>query len=384
MNSTTTTAMPNMGKRTKPVDGYLFSPLVDFLCLGGSSLIVFLFLLPFGDFGRNDRYIFWSVIIGLSMFLNYPHFALSYQIFYRDFKRKIGNQTERILRYRYWFAGIIVPIALVSYLTYALIAVQGELIGYTANFMFFLVGWHYVKQGYGMLSVDAVLKRKFYTNIEKKILTWNGYAVWIYTWMRGNQIVAEKDYFGLAYYTFGMPEWLSTIALIAMVGFGCITLGLFGRRLMPGGKGLAINGAVAYFVSLYIWLAVLNINPLLGIFIPALHSLQYLTVVGKFSHNVESENVKNGLTTSLSQFIENPVTARVVRVYLIAFVLGTVGFLLLPLFFIGTTSYHVDEFGSVLPMVVAWLFINIHHYFLDNVMWRKGNPEVSKHLFASH
>jgi hypothetical protein len=23
----------------------------------------------------------------------------------------------------------------------------------------------------------------------------------------------------------------------------------------------------------------------------------------------------------------------------------------------------------------------VHHYFLDNVMWRRGNPEVSKYLF---
>jgi len=23
----------------------------------------------------------------------------------------------------------------------------------------------------------------------------------------------------------------------------------------------------------------------------------------------------------------------------------------------------------------------VHHYFLDNVMWRRGNPEVAKYLF---
>jgi hypothetical protein len=29
-----------------------------------------------------------------------------------------------------------------------------------------------------------------------------------------------------------------------------------------------------------------------------------------------------------------------------------------------------------------YIFINVHHYFLDNVMWRRGNPDVQKHLFA--
>jgi hypothetical protein len=29
-----------------------------------------------------------------------------------------------------------------------------------------------------------------------------------------------------------------------------------------------------------------------------------------------------------------------------------------------------------------YIFINIHHYFLDNVMWRRGNPDVQQHIFA--
>ena len=34
------------------------------------------------------------------------------------------------------------------------------------------------------------------------------------------------------------------------------------------------------------------------------------------------------------------------------------------------------------PFLVAFLlFINIHHYFIDNVIWKSANPEVKKHLF---
>jgi len=35
-----------------------------------------------------------------------------------------------------------------------------------------------------------------------------------------------------------------------------------------------------------------------------------------------------------------------------------------------------------MPLIAMWVFINIHHYLLDNVMWRKGNPDVGHHLFA--
>jgi hypothetical protein len=30
----------------------------------------------------------------------------------------------------------------------------------------------------------------------------------------------------------------------------------------------------------------------------------------------------------------------------------------------------------------AMLFINIHHYFIDNVLWRFKDPEIQKYLLA--
>lgn len=57
-----------------------FSPWVDFLCLGGGSLIalpVFGFLIPDGA----AQQIGFCVLI-VSFFINHPHFAHSYQIFY--------------------------------------------------------------------------------------------------------------------------------------------------------------------------------------------------------------------------------------------------------------------------------------------------------------
>ena len=33
-------------------------------------------------------------------------------------------------------------------------------------------------------------------------------------------------------------------------------------------------------------------------------------------------------------------------------------------------------------LFVFWIFINVHHYFLDNVMWRRENPDTKKYLFC--
>ena len=31
----------------------------------------------------------------------------------------------------------------------------------------------------------------------------------------------------------------------------------------------------------------------------------------------------------------------------------------------------------------GWTFINLHHYFIDSVTWRRENPETRRHLFGA-
>jgi hypothetical protein len=40
-----------------------------------------------------------------------------------------------------------------------------------------------------------------------------------------------------------------------------------------------------------------------------------------------------------------------------------------------------EEPGRVAPILIL-MFINIHHYFTDGVIWHISNPEVRKELFA--
>jgi hypothetical protein len=40
-----------------------------------------------------------------------------------------------------------------------------------------------------------------------------------------------------------------------------------------------------------------------------------------------------------------------------------------------------EEPGRSAPILIL-MFINIHHYFTDGVLWRISNPEVRKQLFA--
>jgi len=39
-----------------------------------------------------------------------------------------------------------------------------------------------------------------------------------------------------------------------------------------------------------------------------------------------------------------------------------------------------DALGLPFFLIAATLFINIHHYFIDNVLWRFGDPQVRAYL----
>jgi hypothetical protein len=360
---------------------YLFGPVADFLMLGGSAFVLlpFMLLMPLKYEGAVA-----TVMLLLANVINHPHFAHSYQIFYRNFGRKItGDGYDRSLQVRYIFAGIVVPIVMAGFFAYGIAAADTRLLGYAANMLGFFVGWHYVKQGYGMIMVDAVLKKLFFKDMDKKILLWNSYIVWILSWLQVNAVIGRLNYWGLEYYTFAVPAWLIDVMGIAAIASTAATIVMLANRWRSNGGALPYNGVVAYAVSLYAWILFVSINPLWILVVPALHSLQYLAVVWRFETNIERERPDADREPQLGILSRLGPKFRLQLILFIAIglVLGYLGFYGLPMLLDALVPYNRQVLGSTLFLFTFWIFINIHHYFLDNVMWRRGNPEVSKYLF---
>ncbi|ESY66223.1 MAG: hypothetical protein E5Y02_26860 [Mesorhizobium sp.] len=360
---------------------YLFGPFIDFFMLGGSALVILpvLYFVPL----KYEAALTLTMFL-LSHLINQPHFGHSYQIFYRNFARKVrGEGYGRSLQIRYILAGIVVPLAMAAFFAYGSLTGNARLLGNATNAMGFFVGWHYVKQGYGMLMVDAVLKRRFFSDQDKKVLLFNGYAVWLFAWLQTNVVITERQFWGLEYYTFAVPPWLITIAMSIAAASSAATAVMFINRWRRHGGALPYNGVVAYVVSLYAWILFVTLNPLWLLVVPALHSLQYLAVVWRYQTNVERDRadaVEKPALKALS--ILGPVyRLRVLAFIVVGAILGALGFWLVPMALADLIPYDKAVFGSSLFLFIAWIFINVHHYFLDNVMWRRGNPEVSKYLF---
>ena len=362
------------GEQTSPGRrGFLFGPLADFVLLGGGSLIILLAIRAAAA-GMADGFA-WSlaVTVTLAMVVNHPHFAASYLIFYSDFHSKLTSPTYEItLRRRYFLVGVAAPVALCGFFTACITTGNAAILGLSASGMTFLVGWHYVKQGFGMAMLDAALKRRFFDTNERKIMLLNAYAVWILAWLLMNRMLADETtvHFGIPFVLIPVPNWLLGVACTVALATSVRCIWLLVARYRAR-KLTAWNGVAGYAIALYIWL--LAREPILLLWVPLFHSLQYLGVVTRYKLN-EAAQKEDSWGTRRLKFTLFAVSA---------IGLGYVGFWVLPQWLTDRVDYDRTLFGGSLFFFLTWVFINVHHYLLDSVMWRKGNPDVARNLFQS-
>ena len=356
-------------------------PHLDGWLLGGASVVAF-FALRLLDPGAQSVAVLAVVMMALANLVNHPHFAHSYQMFYGAYDEVRRGRFPPSLRWRWWWAAAVAPAALAAFLGVAAWrASVGDLtwMAVGINVMGALVGWHYVKQGFGMVMTDAALKRTYWPQKVRVALLANAYACWAAAWVGLNSTKAAAMYWGFFSLEVPIPRAAIGVAWGVCGVTTCVTAVMVSRALdcfrrLDLSKPLPYYLLLAYFVSLYLWTVFAWADPAFLLMIPFFHSLQYLTVVWRYKLNEWSSE-----PTTL------PVRRRAASFLLVGLVLGAAGFWLLP----GAADF--ARFGHwpswmgapAIGLACAWLFINVHHYLIDNVLWRKGNPKVARYLFGA-
>lgn len=368
--------------QTKP--RALVHPMLDFWLLGGFSYLGLLAIWAAVDvYGANLKYdIPWWAFYA-AFVVNYPHFAYSYQLFYKGYTgRLFGPETEMISRLRLLVAGIIVPALMIGYFAHVGMVKDRGMLGYGVSAMLFFVGWHYVKQGYGVLITASVYKNIFYGLWQKRVLYINAYAVWIYAWIRGNKYVEncfsaqQCEYHGVRHMAIHMPDWAGQAAMAVMVVTSILSLLVILSVWLREKKGVSWGGLVGYTSASYFWILLAHVHPLFFYFIPLFHSLQYLAFVYKFKK---------------SEFLATKDRAPSFRVHLLklagfilaGFILGGVMMDWLPKWFDAQVAGQNLGFTRNYFLVSFLLFINIHHFFIDSAFWRRDNKAVQDFLFRA-
>lgn len=319
----------------------------------------------------------WVAPLGILMmflanFMNHPHFMASYRIFFGIYPQLKSGKFQTGFRLRWWLAAVAIPLGLVVLLG---MGVAKAMAGDDSIFKMAIVlygtsvGWHYVKQGFGMAMSEAALKQCYWLASTRQWLLWNAYACWVFSMCLLFSADGGIGYFGWQFSIGG--DWLQRLLLPAALVFGITTVGMalhVSRNIAhwrQAGKGHAdfpSAGLMGYLVSLYVWVAAGVAFPLLMLVIPFFHSMQYMHVVEKL---YASEDRVNPIRKKLNRWMG-----------LIA--IGALSFWLVP----GVMDYIysgkinlVSQMGMLFTAAV-WLFINIHHYFIDNVIWRKENKYI--------
>lgn len=354
----------------------LFHPWADVLLLGGGSLLALL-VLKMLKLGPEAVAQLAILMLILANFVNHPHFAYSYQLFYGSWKDVKGGAMPADLTRRWWIAGFIAPLALaIGIAAGGILWINGHpaVLGVMLNLMGALVGWHYVKQGFGMAMMDAAFKKRYWPAPARKALLMNAYACWVAAWTLGNSTQFAREFWGVLGISFSMPGALviAACAIAAGTSAWCALAVYRAVRLWQSQqlswKQWPMAGLTAYIVTLYFWIGLFSLEAGFVFVIPFFHSLQYLTVVGRYKANEARASGWN--------------RRRMLSFVLTGVVLGAAGFWLLPGAVDFARTGQIPQLGDVaLGIACAWIFINVHHYLIDNVLWRQGNPKVKQYLF---
>lgn len=335
-----------------PQRASVISPVVDLLCVGGLSL---LFFVPLLLSGRRDL-----VLVGigvqawLATLINMPHFMASYRLVYRS--------RESILRHKW--ASIYVPAILLVYIVLALWQAQTSswMVVVLVSVSSAYLAWHYTGQVWGMMASYSYLEGTFFEKRERFLIR-TGLRIllaWHVTWFLYTQLRNP----GLV-----RPAYLLVSAGTAVA----FVLGAVGIAMMRKRTGrMPPLRALVAWVSIFVWYAVIARDPKALFWIQIAHAVQYLA----FPFRVEINRSKKELTDH-ARFVLHMVIYSAVLLGVSFFIslvvpdsaMGIVG------------NIFGEEPGKAAPILIL-MFINIHHYFTDGVIWHISNPEVRRELFA--
>jgi hypothetical protein len=354
------------------------SDTLEFLLTGGATLL----LLPLAYVYRESVGLEESeLLVGFLLFhaavvVNNPHFAVTYLLFYANAReRAFGSSYSPAQRARYLFAGVAVPLALGAWGISALAVHSAKSLGLMIQLMFLLVGFHYVKQGFGVLTILSARRGVRYEPLERRVVLAHCFATWFYGRTNPRDPGRPSVVDDVLYTSLPQPAGVDHVTFALFVASG-LALGLvLVRKWRREGRPPPLSPLMGLLVTVWLWTAFSRIDPLFAYLIPALHSIQYLYFVWLLRRNQARESAGPPAFRSVSRSL--------LTLSLGALALGWLLFRGVPSLFdeLFVLIDPIDPLGTTPYLAAIGTFVNVHHYFMDWVIWRRENPEV-RYLLA--
>ena len=349
---------PNQAKpapSTRP-SPYFVSLPVDLTFMGGFSLLAYFLLKSYGGTTRSEWA--WTLAGYLVWVVNWPHFsATSFRLY--------GSRAH--LR-QYPVTAFVTPFVvgagvLGSFASPALIA------PYFIKFFLIWSPYHFSGQTIGVSLLYA--RRGGWTvgTVQRNALSAFVYGTFLLGSVRAEVGLSTGQYFGLAYPSFGLPPSVAAaVESFVWVAGIVLALSILGRASKEK-KAPPLLFLVPAIVQ-YVWFVAGTRIPNYVEFVPCFHSLQYMLIAW-------SMNLKDKADRTSTVATRSYVTRESIRWYVVNVVGGAILFSLMPTIAKG--------FGISVPLADAVVIagVQIHHFFVDGVIWKLRTKSVVSPLLVN-
>jgi hypothetical protein len=325
-----------------------------------------------------------ALFSALALVGNDPHFLISYRFGY-------GRGVKYI--FRNWFALIAVPAGLLLAYTVAYFYFNSdvpnvnlagsatnlgdEILGLSIWLMYLTVGWHYCKQVYGCMMVYAFYHSYQLKSWQKNIFKWSAISVGLYNLVylvnlidqnSGKNGAETPNFPGVHLSTLTLPQWVPMASLGIVIALALCSVFIIFQVRQKTKAWPPVNFLVPWVALFIWWVPVGRLPEYYFIMVPFFHSIQYLP----FAFRLEKENIKNRRLFNIN------ASARIILLIFIGFL----SFELIPSYL--DTALNTEINKTALFFATSFIvFINIHHFFIDSVVWRFSDSEIKNKLLYS-
>ncbi len=338
---------------------YFVNAPVDFALIGGASILTFALIALLSTAGSEQALWFWAIAAALTWVCNYPHFAAtSYRLY---------HSKENISQYP--VTAIAVPLLVIAGMIVSFVWPAAVAPFFVKLFLLWS-GYHYSGQSVGISLIYARRAGFVVGRLERLALSGFIFGTYFSAITRAETSTGSQSFYGISYPTFGLPVyaagaasafmWFCGAALLLLV----IRWSVLNRRLLPP---VVLLPAAAQLL----WFVLGSGNRNFTTFVPFFHSLQYLLIA--WSMQLKERMDTEGIAPS-----GRYVLTESARWGAIIFVGGAFLFWLLPHSLASSTGV---GFQIAAPIVLSG--VQIHHFFVDGVIWKLRNPRVTSPLLVN-
>lgn len=336
---------------------YFVNAPVDFLVIGGASIATFAALRLFHS-GARDPWV-WQLAGWLVWVVNWPHFsATSYRLYHS--RANIGQ---------YPMTALLIPVLVLAGLCASFASPDGIAPFFVKLFLIWSP-YHFSGQTLGITLLYARRAGFHIHRLERLALSCFIFGTYFRQTIRAELSAAGSQYYGIQYPGLGLPPWSVWVAQGVMLSGAAIFAALLllrwvrERRAPPAIVGLPALAQFTWFVAGSGYASFTE-------FVPFFHSLQYLLIA--WSMQLSERLALGGFAPS-----RRAVWRESMRWGGLNFLGGAVLFWLLPRVFSRGSGTSLNFATGV---VLAG--VQIHHFFVDGVIWKLRSRRVGEPLRAS-